>query len=134
MRYGLIAIIGLVLTLGTPARAQQRTVFPSTAILTGATAVVAGEAFRPATVFRTFHVYGATTAGAGAATVIVEVSNISPPSAANGDWILLGTVTLTLGTTRTSDGFGSSLPWTHVRARVTAISGTGASVDVRMGN
>ena len=121
-------------TLIADLEAQARTNFPSTAVLTNATATGASAAQRPATGTRTFHVYGATTAGAGAATVVIEVSNISPPGTGNEDWVTAGTVTLTLGTTRTGDGFVLDAPWTHVRARVTAISGTGAAVNVRMGN
>lgn len=54
--------------------------------------------------------------GAVAATVIIEVTNISP------NWITLGTITLS-GTTSASDGFVSLAPWGAVRARVTSPTG-----------
>jgi hypothetical protein len=72
----------------------------------------------------TFQASGATTSGAGAATVVIQVSND------NSNWITAGTITLTLGTSETSDGFAFDAHWEHVRANVTAISGTGAYVSV----
>lgn len=68
--------------------------------------------------------YGTTTAGSGASVITIEVSN-------NGtSWQTAGTITLTLGTTQTSDGFAIDAPWFFIRANVTSISGTGASVSV----
>ncbi len=75
----------------------------------------------------TFQAKGTTSSGSGAATIIVEVSNADTPTEA--DWITMGTITLTLGTTSTSDGFNKDAPWKWVRARVSAISGTGAAVS-----
>lgn len=72
----------------------------------------------------TFQASGATTAGAGAASVIVWVSN-------DGDnWISAGTISLTLGTTVTTDGFAFDARWEHVRAELDSVSGTGAYVNV----
>ncbi len=76
---------------------------------------------------RVFQADGTTSSGSGAATVKVQVS------ANRADWIDLGTITLTLGTTSTSDGFTSSAPWPYYRGNVTAISGTGASVNLKAG-
>ena len=133
--FGLVSVAYRVLESASVVEAQARTAFPSTAVLTDATATTSSAAQRPANGVRTFHVYGATTAGAGTATVVIEVSNIeTPATAGTADWITAGTVTLTLGTTRVSDGFVMDAPWRNVRARVSAISGTGASVSVRMGN
>ena len=75
--------------------------------------------------------FQATVTGTGAvtATVDIEVSNDGT------NWLdtVAGTITLS-GTTTHSDGFTTtSAPWKYVRANVTAISGTGASVDVVMG-
>ncbi len=72
---------------------------------------------------------GATTAGVGAATILVQVSNTD----INADYITLGTISLTLGTVSTSDGFVSDSAWTYIRGNVTAISGTGAAVTLTMG-
>lgn len=74
--------------------------------------------------------FQATVVGTGAvtATVTIEYSND------NTYWCSTvgGTITLS-GTTSSSDGFTSSAPWKYVRANVTAISGTGATVQVLMG-
>jgi hypothetical protein len=76
---------------------------------------------------RVFQAKGTTSAGAGAATVLVQVS------CNNSDWITLGTITLTLGTVSTSDGLASSASWPYVRGNITAISGTTATVTLYMG-
>lgn len=65
--------------------------------------------------------------GAVAATIIVEGSN----SKDAGTWLTLATITLS-GTTSASDGFTFSAPWSYVRARLTAVSGTGATVAATM--
>lgn len=75
--------------------------------------------------------FQATVTGTGVvtATVDIEVSNDGT------NWLdtVAGTITLS-GDTTHSDGFTTtSAPWKYVRANVTAISGTGASVDVVMG-
>lgn len=74
----------------------------------------------------TFQCVGSTTAGVGASTVTVQVSND------NTNWLTVGTVSLTLSTTETSDGFAMDAPWAFVRGNVTAISGTGGSVSLLM--
>lgn len=76
---------------------------------------------------KTFQASGQTTASTGATAVLVEVSNN------NANWITMGTITLTLGTSTTTDGFVSSANWTYVRGRVASISGTGATVSLFMG-
>lgn len=83
---------------------------------------------------RTFHAVGETSAGAGAATIKIQVSNVPDPDpATDADWIDLMTISLVLGTTRTGDGAASDAPWHHTRAKVTAISGTDATVSVYAG-
>lgn len=98
-------------------------------LLNAATAVTSSEAVEPFHTNRTFQASGATTAGAGAATVIIEVRNHEDAA-----WTTLATISLTLGTTAVSDGAASSAAWRHVRARLSAISGTGATVSVYMGS
>jgi hypothetical protein len=76
--------------------------------------------------YHSFQAIGATTASTGAATILIEVSN-------NGtNYITLGTITLTLGTSATSDGFAVANSWNYYRANLSAVSGTGASVSVYM--
>ena len=94
-------------------------------LLTAATATGAGSAFGPfESASTTFQAAGATSAGSGAATVKIQVSNDGM------NWIDLGTITLTLSSTSSSDGFAAFAAWAYVRANVTAISGTNAAVTV----
>lgn len=95
-------------------------------LLNGKTSTGAGTAYAMGGK-RTFQASGATTAGAGAATIKIQVSND------NANWLDLATISLTLSTTTATDGLAADAPWGYVRANVTAISGTGASVTVRMG-
>lgn len=106
----------------------------ATPIISAATATGAGSTYEINRKIddnqkRVFQAKGTTSSGTGAATVVVEVSL----TGATNEWITLGTITLTLGTTVTTDGFASDAPWTYVRGNVTAISGTGASVDLLIG-
>ena len=75
----------------------------------------------------TFQASGATTAGAGSAVVVIDVSNDGV------NWIVAGTITLVLSTTTSTDGFAAQAAWSFVRARVSAISGTGATATVTLG-
>lgn len=68
-----------------------------------------------------------TGTGTVTATIIFDVSN----DGVNALSTVLGTITLS-GTTSSSDGFTTDSPWKYIRARVTAISGTGATVNVNM--
>lgn len=94
-------------------------------LLAAVAAPVSGAAALIASFNRTFQ---ATVSGTGAvsATVVIEGSNDGT------NFLTLGTITLT-GTTSASDGFASTAPWQYVRARLTAISGTGAAVSAQMG-
>lgn len=82
--------------------------------------------------------FQATVIGTGAvtATVIIEGSNHSSDGTIGGTiyWCdtVLGTITLS-GTTSDSDGFSTNSTWKFVRARLTAITGTGAVVTCKMG-
>lgn len=95
----------------------------SAAIATG----VGADVFSPINGNRTFQADGTTSSGTGSATIKVQASND------NSNWIDLGTITLSLSTTSATDGFTSDAPWAFVRGNVTAISGTGASVNLVMG-
>jgi hypothetical protein len=77
-------------------------------------------------VFHTFQAVGSTTAGSGAATVIIQVSNDGV------NYLTMGTITLTLGTSETTDGFAVINNWNFYRANLSAVSGTGAAVSVYM--
>jgi len=73
----------------------------------------------------------ATITGTGvvSATVIIDVSN----DGVNAVSTSLGTITLS-GTTSNSDGFVTQAPWKYMRARITGITGTNATVGVTMGS
>lgn len=75
---------------------------------------------------KTYQASGATSSGTGSATIQVEGSNDT------NNWDVIGTITLTLGTSGDSDSFTSDDRYAQVRGNVTAISGTGASVDLVM--
>ena len=79
--------------------------------------------------YATFQAYGTTASGSGSATIKIQGSNLDDANS----FVDLGTITLTLGTTLSADGFSTSAPWKFVRANVTAISGTTATVNVLMG-
>ena len=103
----------------------------ATAIMTK-TAATAGSAYEverriDGNQKRVFQAVGTTSAGSGAATVLVQVSLDEL------NWVTLGTITLTLGTSATSDGFATDAPWLFIRGNCTAISGTGASVTLYAG-
>ena len=71
--------------------------------------------------------------GAIGATIVIEVSNEDATGQGlNSNWITYGTITLS-GTTNVTDGFTTASAWRFVRARVSAISGTGTTVQVLMG-
>ena len=76
----------------------------------------------------TFQAVGSTTAGAGTATVKVQVSNDEEI------WLDAASIALTLATIESSDGFTLDAPWKFVRANLTALTGTGAEVSVFMGS
>jgi hypothetical protein len=80
--------------------------------------------------YRTFQAIGSVTAATGASVIYVEVSNTG---VATDPWIVLGTITLTLGTTATTDGFASQGAWEYVRGNINSISGTNATVSLWMG-
>lgn len=74
-----------------------------------------------------------TGTGAVGATIVILASNEDATGqGTKANWVTLGTITLT-GTTTASDGFTSTAPWRYVSANVTAVSGTGATVEVIMG-
>jgi len=101
----------------------------SVQVLTAATvAPTASDTVQPWNGRLTFFAIGTTSAGAGTATVLVEASldDIT--------FILLGTLTLSwTNPTVGADGIAIDAPWRHVRMRLTAITGTAASVDAFVG-
>lgn len=97
-------------------------------LLDAATSTVTGSSVPRASGLTSVFAYGSTSSGSGSATIPVEVSNDGVY------WVVAGTFSLTLATTITTgtntDGFTINGGWQYIRARVTAISGTGAAVTV----
>lgn len=78
--------------------------------------------------------FQAVVAGTGAvtATVVIEGTNQAPTQSPT--YLTIGTITLS-GTTTASDGFVAQNPaWNAIRARLSAVSGTGATVNVFAGH
>lgn len=97
-------------------------------LLSAATSTGAGNSYEPFGKERSFQLTGSTSSGTGSATVDIEVSNDGT------NFLKLATMTLNLSTTVSQSGLLSDAPWRYVRGNVTAISGTGASVTLTMGN
>lgn len=96
-------------------------------LLGGATAVSTGDWFSvPAG--KSKRSYQGVVRGTGAltATILIEASNDESNAVA------IGTITLS-GNDLVTDGGLSDGEWAYVRARVSAITGTGATVNVTMG-
>lgn len=96
-------------------------------ILNAAITTVTGDGVPKAAPKSTFQ---ATVTGTGAltATVVIEGSNDRT------NWVAtpLGTISLS-GNDSVTDGFANDAPWKYVRARISALTGTGATVNVLMG-
>ena len=74
-----------------------------------------------------------TGTGAVTATIEIQVSNeFDTFNAVKANWIVMGTITLS-GTTTATDGFTTVCPWKYVRANVSVVTGTGATVEIIMG-
>lgn len=96
-------------------------------LLDGATAVGAGTPISGAYIAKFSAQAFVVGTGAVSATVIIEGSNNSTPAGA-GDWVPIATLNLS-GTTRATDGGVAETLWGQIRARVSAISGTNATVS-----
>ena len=99
-------------------------------LIDGAIATGAQASVSPLGTRRTFHATGFTSAGAGAATIGVEVSNDGT------NFVEIDELSLTLGTTivaASQDVFAHDAAYKFVRGNVKTISGTDAEVTLTMG-
>jgi len=96
-------------------------------LLKDVTATGAGAAAQPLGSHRTFHAFGNTTAGAGATTIGVEVSNDGV------NFFEIDVLSITLATTVASDVYENQYPYAFVRGNVKTLTGTGAKVSLIMG-
>lgn len=99
-------------------------------IVDAATTTGYKTAIIPAGEVKSFLCKGATTAGAGATVVNIYGAH---DVLATTSYKLLGTISLTLGTTITNDAFASDTPFLYIIPRVVSISGTGAYVTCSIG-
>ena len=79
---------------------------------------------------RTFHAFGLTSAGAGASTIDIEVSNDGV------NFLVIDTLSLTLNTTITApsqDVYEMDNAWVYVRGNVKTLTGTDATVSLVAG-
>lgn len=97
-------------------------------LIDAATATGAGGAVSRSGAKAAIEAHGTTSSGTGAATVLIQGRNEN-----TGAWLTLATITLSLSTTVSGDGFVLDAPWEQVRANLSAISGTGAAVTATMG-
>jgi hypothetical protein len=96
-------------------------------IITNSIATDTSELVEPWSGRMTFQANGTTSAGAGTATVLVE------GSLDNTTFLLLGTLTLAFTTTAGGDGVAVDAPWSYMRMRITAITGTDATINGYVG-
>jgi hypothetical protein len=74
-----------------------------------------------------------TGTGTVSATVVMQGSNEDATfNGTKANWVTINTFTLS-GTTTATDGYTSVSTWRYVRANITAVSGTGATVEIIMG-
>lgn len=132
MKRHVLGFMFLAILTASPSWALET--MSSVQLLTNATTTATGGMYSPRCVNRTFQGMGTVSAATGSAAIIIEASDkATPVEGTNADWTTLGTITLTLGTTQTNDGFVSQASWRWIRARVSSISGTGATVNAYLG-
>ena len=76
--------------------------------------------------YRSFQAKGTVASTTGAAVILIQVSEDGT------NYLTLGTITLVLGTSATSDGFACANTYEYYRANVSSISGSTATVTVYM--
>lgn len=97
-------------------------------MLDDVTTTATGSAIKfPLGTRKTFHATGETSAGAGAATIGIEVSSDGT------NYVEVDELSLTLGTTTTSDYYETEAAWLYMRGKVKTISGTDATVRLIAG-
>lgn len=89
-----------------------------------------GQQVEPHSAKKVFQARGRTSSGSGSAIVKIQGSNFGGTD--SDDWVLIGTITLTLSSSGDTDGFATDAPWSYVRYDVDTLTGTDASVDIFM--
>lgn len=124
-------LIGLLFVFSTTAFGADQVPVKVATLINAATTTGAGSSVMPAPVDKTFVACGAVSNSTGASVIKIQVSNAATPGTL--DWIDLGSITLSLTTSQSCDGFASSSRWKWYRGNVSSISGTGAAVSALMG-
>jgi hypothetical protein len=114
-------ILLLLLTLSTQLAFAMNTTIFTAKLTTGASSAVRPENFGHTNIL--FQASGTTSVSTGSATVKLQGSNDGT------NWVDIGSISLTLGTAATSDKIATVENWTFIRGNVTAITGTGASIN-----
>lgn len=122
MKKILFVILLVLFTLGNSFAGR---IFTQT-LLSSVTSTGYSEVSRPIEPKKLFHLTGFVSTSTGAASVTVEASND------NVNFVVIDTLTLTLGTAVTSDYGQDTSPWKYVMANVGSISGTDAEVSLIM--
>lgn len=105
----------------------QAGVVKTDTIITDKTTTGVSGVSKPLGMYRTFQGFGNVSASTGAATIEIQVSNDCT------NYIVIDTLSLTLGTTVTSDYYENQYAWKCVRGNVATISGTNAKVSLIIG-
>lgn len=132
MKRTLVLLAGLACAAAISAAAFAGGAISGFKIQSAATTTAKSAPYQAPCSYRTYQAAGTTSAGSGAAVILFQGSNVEYPTV-DGDWVDLGTVSLTLATAKSGNGFASQAPWKFVRSWVTSISGTNASVDAFVG-
>lgn len=72
--------------------------------------------------------FKARVTGTGAVTATIEIFGTDKETTDENDAVLVGTITLS-ATTTDCDGFASDAPWPWVFAKLSNVTGTGATVN-----
>lgn len=131
----IIAVVCLALSTISPVQAAKYSILSAQTATGGAPTYVTADTLcagvcsksvsNRGVADKTITVHGATSSGAGSATV-----NIYVGSDATNAGILACTITVVLSTITSGDSCLILAAWEVVGAQITAISGTGASINV----
>lgn len=126
-----VASLLMLVAMAFPTFAQQPTQ-PGTranlmTIVDSATTTGNKAAVRGVNTNKTYEFVGSTTAGTGTAVIGIQGSNLQ------SSWSTIATTSLTLGTVTTSATAAGTDRWVWLRAVVTTLTGTGASVSITAG-
>lgn len=83
-----------------------------------------------------YSTFQAIVTGSGTVSGAVDIQGSNEPATYEGtkaNWVTIGTITLSGATTTSTSGLTSITTWRYVRANITSIAGTNATIEVIMG-